>query len=347
MQSIRSILTRSLPCALVLFATAVDVRGQGDSKLKVVTTLSVLADLAEQVGGDYVTAQSLSDPRQDPHYVEPRPTLMQKAREADAFVEVGLQLELWADKVASGSGNPKIQTGQPGRVVASTGISTLELPQSLSREWGDVHPYGNPHVWLDPLNAKDMAANICTAFCKLDPDHAAYFNQRLEAFQGKIDESLFGAELVKQVGGKKLARLARQGRLVEYLESKQLTGTLGGWLAQAQVLRGRPVVTYHKTSIYLADRFGFLVPVEIEEKPGIPPSARHRDAVIELIKTQGVKTIMQEVFYDRSAADYLASKTPAKVVVVPIDVGPEVGIADYFALIQNFLDKLVASETAK
>jgi zinc/manganese transport system substrate-binding protein len=111
-------------------------------------------------------------------------------------------------------------------------------------------------------------------------------------------------------------------------------------------LQGRPIITYHKTSVYLSDRFGFKVPIEIEEKPGIPPSARHRDAVVELIKQQGVKTVMQEVFYDRAVADYLAEKTKVHVVVVPMDVGEEVGIADYFALIQNFLDKLVASEAS-
>jgi zinc/manganese transport system substrate-binding protein len=152
---------------------------------------------------------------------------------------------------------------------------------------------------------------------------------------------------VKQVGGEKLSRLARQGRLTEYLESKQLTGTLGGWLKQAEPLRGRPIITYHKTSIYLAERFGFQIPVEIEEKPGIPPSARHRDHVIELIKQLGVRTILEEVFYDRSAADYLAAQTGLHVVVVPIDLGPEVGITDYFALIQNLLDKLLESERAK
>ncbi|HUR29173.1 MAG TPA: metal ABC transporter substrate-binding protein [Planctomycetota bacterium] len=314
------------------------------AKLKVVTTLSVLKDLAQQVGGDRVSVESLSDPRQDPHYVEPKPTLMQRARAADVFVEVGLQLELWGGKVAEGSGNPKIQVGQPGRVIASSGVETLELPTSISREWGDVHPYGNPHVWLDPLNAKKMAENICDAFVKLDSAHADEFTKRLAEFDAKLDSSMFGAELVKQVGGEKLTRLARQGRLDAYLEEKKLTASLGGWMKATQPLRGRPVITYHKTSIYLAHRFGLVIPVEIEEKPGIPPSARHRDHVVELIKQQGVKTIMQEIFYDRSAADYLAAQTGVHVIVVPIDVGSEVGVADYFALIQNFVDRLLDSE---
>ncbi|MBK7644079.1 MAG: zinc ABC transporter substrate-binding protein [Planctomycetes bacterium] len=109
-------------------------------KLKVVTTLGVLASLAREVGGDYVEAQALANPQQDPHFVQPRPTLMEKARSADVFVELGMQLELWAQKVVEGSGNPRIQPGQPARVVASTGVTALELPRELSREWGDDAP---------------------------------------------------------------------------------------------------------------------------------------------------------------------------------------------------------------
>ncbi|MEO6709147.1 MAG: metal ABC transporter substrate-binding protein, partial [Planctomycetota bacterium] len=96
--------------AAFLFSLA-PAQDPSSAKLKVVTTLGVLKDLAQQVGGDRVVVEALSDPRQDPHYVEPKPTLMQKAREADVFIEVGLQLELWGAKVAEGSGNPKIQTG--------------------------------------------------------------------------------------------------------------------------------------------------------------------------------------------------------------------------------------------
>jgi len=318
---------------------------EAPKKLEVVTTLGVLASLAREVGGDRIHAEALSDPRQDPHYVEPRPTLMQKARAADAFIEVGLQLELWGDKVASGSGNPRIQQGQPGRVVASAGVQTLELPAVLSREWGDVHPYGNPHVWLDPLNAKIMAGNIATAFAKLDAARADEYKRDQERFERRIDEALFGKELVEQVGGKQLSRQARQGHLNDYLAREDLAGKLGGWLAKTEPLRGRPLVTYHKTSAYLAERFGFTVPVEIEEKPGIPPSARHRDQVLETIRGQKIRTILQEVFYDRSAADYLAKETGVRTVVVPIDVGSEVGVADYFALLDKILEGLVRSET--
>jgi len=313
-------------------------------KVAVVTTLGVLADIAREVGGERVVVEALADPRQDPHYVQPRPTLMRKAHDADLFVELGLQLELWAGKVIEGSGNPGIQSGQPGRVVASAGISTLELPRELSREWGDVHPFGNPHVWLDPLNVKDMAANVAAGLARVDARHKDEYEERLKAFQQRLDEALFGEALVQEVGGKMLARQARRGRLVEWLESKGLADRLGGWLARAAPLAGRPIVTYHKSWIYFAERFGLETAIEIEEKPGISPSARHRDAVVETIRQRGVKTILQEVFYDRGAGDYLAEETGARLVIVPLDVGSEGSAQSYFELIDGLLDELLASE---
>ena len=315
-------------------------------KLRVVTTLGVLASLAHEVGGDHVDAEALANPQQDPHFVQPRPTLMEKARAADVFVELGMQLELWAQKVVEGSGNPRIQPGQPARVVASTGITALELPRELSREWGDVHPYGNPHIWLDPLNTKDMAANIAQGLEAVDPAHKDEYEANLKRYEDRIDEALFGADLVKQVGGKMLTRLARQGRLTEWLAQKQLTKSLGGWLAQAAPLAGRPVVTYHKSWIYFAERFGLKIPIEIEEKPGIPPSARHRDDVVALIKAQKVHTVLHEIYYDEGAANYLVTETGVHKVIVPIDVGSEAGVRDYFALVDLWISKLVESETA-
>jgi len=337
----------STALVLALLALCVSARAKAQEpakKVTVVTTLGILADLAREVGGDHVTVEALADPRQDPHFVQPRPTLMRKAHDADLFVELGLQLELWAGKVIEGSGNPGIQSGQPGRVVASLGISTLELPQQLSRDWGDVHPFGNPHVWLDPLNVKDMAANIEAGLVRVDPAHKEAYEEHLKDFQRRIDDALFGAALVEEVGGKMLTRQARRGQLAKWLESKELGDSLGGWLARAKPIAGRPIVTYHKSWIYFTERFGLTTVAEIEEKPGIPPSARHRDALVGTIREKGVRTILEGIFYDRSAGDYLARETGAHVVAVPIDVGVESAAGSYFELIDHILNELLAAE---
>lgn len=311
-----------------------------EGKLRVVTTLSVLKDFAEEIGGERVEVQALADPHEDPHYVQPRPTLMKRAREADAFIEIGLQLELWTENLIAGSGNLKIQKGQPGLIIASTNVATLELPQTLSREWGDVHPSGNPHIWLDPLNVKQMVENIANGFKAIDPAGAPYYDSRLAAYTQRLDEALFGADLLREVGSSKLTRLARQGTLQQYLASRHLADKLGGWLKQAQAVHGKKIVSYHKTWIYFAQRFGLTVAIEIEEKPGIEPSARHRDRVIEVMKAQGINTILIENFYSRAAADYIAEQTGGRVVVVPIDVGAGTVAPNYFRLIDHLLASL-------
>ena len=169
---------------------------------------------------------------------------------------------------------------------------------------------------------------------------------KYKSFQDRIDRALFGDELVKQVGATKLCRLCEQNQLDDYLVKKELAPKLGGWLAKAAALRGRPIVTYHKTFIYFANRFGLTIPLEIEEKPGIPPSAKHTDSVVQRVQENKVRTIVHENYYPRAASDFVAEKTGAKVVPVPIDLAPTEGASDYFQFIDLLLDRILASERA-
>jgi len=308
-------------------------------KLQVVTTLPVLAQLAKEVGGSRVSVDALTHPDQDPHFVQPTPTLMKKVRSADVFVEVGLDLELWAQKVIDGSGNVKVQRGQIGRVVASSGVHVVDVPSMISREFGDVHPYGNPHIWLDPIQAIMMAKNIATAFARVDIYGKESYERAFDSFQNRIGNALFGAQLMKSVGLKKLTRLAQQDMLDSFLKEKKLEGQIGGWLKTAKLLPVHKVVTYHRTWPYFAARFGIEVPIEIEEKSGIAPSPKHRDRVIETMKEQHVKIIAIEPFYDRSAAEFIAKRTDAKIVASMIDVAADTPNG-YFRMIDGLFEQL-------
>jgi hypothetical protein len=128
-------------------------------------------------------------------------------------------------------------------VVAATGVAALEIPSVLSREMGDIHPQGNPHVWLDPLLAKQEADNIADALKRVDPSGADYYEQRKADFDKRIDNAMFGEELVKLVGIQKLTRLVQTGELRTFLETTKLGGQplstkTGGWLKQAEALNG-------------------------------------------------------------------------------------------------------------
>jgi zinc/manganese transport system substrate-binding protein len=329
---------------LPFFASGISYSAPVVNKLYVVTTLPVLKDIAENIGQEFISVESLAEPNQDAHFVQPKPTFMKKVSKADVFIEVGLSLELWGQKIIDSVGNVRIQIGQPGRVVVSSGVSTLEIPQILSRDFGDVHPQGNPHIWLDPLNIKKIAENIKIGLASVDPAHEAIYAKNLLKYQNQIDVALFGEKLVSEIGSKKLTRLCEQDELFSFLKKKNLEKTLGGWLKKAMPIRGKQIVTYHRTWGYLANRLGFTVPVEIEDKPGIPPSAKHRDQVVAAIKRQKIPVILMEIFYDRfPAAEAIAKQTGASIVQVPIDVGALKSAATYFELMNYILDQLLAS----
>ena len=154
---------------ILVAALAIPSAWAQTKKITVICTLPTLKALTEEVGGTRVDVVALARGDQDPHFVTPTPVLMRRTRDASLFVENGFSLELWADEVVNGSGNSKIAKGSPGRVIASTGVAALEIPSVLSREMGDIHPQGNPHVWLDPLLAKQQAGNIAEALKRVDP----------------------------------------------------------------------------------------------------------------------------------------------------------------------------------
>jgi zinc/manganese transport system substrate-binding protein len=339
------ILTRCLltTLALALAAPVASSAAPPAKKVSVVTTLGVLAELTRQVGGDRVAVTSLAKPNQDPHTLVAKPTYKLAAKNAQLFVELGLGLDIWGAAVVDASGNPDIQTGQKGRVIAAEGIETKELPATLSKAWGDIHPYGNPHVWLDPVNAKQLAANITAGLTRVDPDGKDAYAANLKAFGARIDDALYGHALVEEYGASKLERLSRRNELIDYLKTKGTYGKLGGWLKQAEALRGLKIITYHKTWVYFCDRFGIEVRGEIEEKPGIPPSQEYLASLIKKIQSEGIKVLFIDTIYPSKDGDFLAAKTGAKVVSSPIDIGGAANTDDYFSLISTLLGRTLAA----
>src|SRR5882724_6382119 len=146
--------------------------------LRVVTSIETLADLVRRVGGDKVAVESLSHGYQDPHFVEAKPNLMVTLNRADLLVRVGLDLEIgWLPPLALGARNEKIQSGQPGDLDVSTFIELLDIPLTkVDRSQGDIHPMGNPHYWIPPVNAVRIAKGIAERLGKLRPDDKAYFD---------------------------------------------------------------------------------------------------------------------------------------------------------------------------
>ena len=314
-------------------------------KVKVVTSLSTYAAIAREIVGDRGDVTSIGGGYENPHYVEPKPSFVPALASADLFVTTGLDLELWVPALLDKANNPKVTEGGPGYVAAYSGIPLLDVPSSYSRSQGDIHVFGNPHIWTSPLNAVHIARNILAGLRRVSPQDAAAFSAREKDFEDRIPRSLYGDELVRLLGGQTLADLDEQGKLFEFLGSKQYQGAalivrLGGWLKQATPFRGKPLVCYHKEWDYFSREFQLPCADYIEPKPGIPPTPSHVQEVITEMKEQHIQVLLSTNYYDRSQVEEVAARTGAKAVIVPGNVGGAPGANTYFDLIGVWVSEL-------
>jgi ABC-type Zn uptake system ZnuABC Zn-binding protein ZnuA len=320
-------------------------------KVKVVATLPDYAWVAEQIGGEHVDVHSIARGNQDAHFVRPRPSYTVLLRNADLFISTGLDLELWVPTLLDAAGNPRVLEGAPGYVAAWPGIEMLDVPSTLSRSEGDVHIYGNPHIHTDPLNVVAIARNVLAGLKKTDPAHGDVYEANEKALEERLYRRLFGDELVDLLGGETLARLAKAGKLHAFLEGKEyprgsghtLAERIGGWLKQAEPLRGRKIIGYHKNWIYFTTRFGLDIVGHVEPKPGIPPTPRHVEKIIDLIRNEEIRVILTANYFDPAKPEIIAERTGARVVIVPMGSGGEAGVDDYETLLSTWIDRLVGA----
>ena len=279
----------------------------GKDMINVLTTTEDLKSITEAIGGAKVMVDSLARGYQDPHFVAAKPSFMMKAKNADLFMVIGLELEIgYEELIINGSRNQMIRIGQPGYLDVSEGVNLLEVPTTtkIDRSMGDVHPMGNPHYWLDPENVKMVAYNIAKRLSELSPGNAPYFQENLVSFDKKIDE-----------------------KMIE-------------WNKKMAPFKGKKIAIYHRSWPYFVDRFGLVIACELEPKPGIPPSPAHLKEVIDIMKRDKVSVILMEVFYDEKPAQFVAGQTGAKVIVVPNSVGGTKDANDYFSLMDPIINKL-------
>jgi zinc/manganese transport system substrate-binding protein len=319
----------------------------GTAPVRVVTTLPVYASITTAIGGSEVMATSIADPREDSHFVRPKPSFAADIRRADMFVTTGLDLELWVPPLLDRAGNKKVSEGGVGYVTTYTGIKLLDIPTSTDRAAGDIHIYGNPHVFTDPLNAIIVARNITTGLKKVAPDRAELWDKGLAAFTDQIYRRLYGDKLVDIVGGDALSNLSRTGKLTSFLaatpyEGKPLTGLLGGWLAAAEPFRGKSVICYHKNWAYFEDRFQIDCADYVEAKPGIPPTPGHVAKLIDMMKTQNIRVIIAADYFGREKVETTATRAGAKAVMMPMETGAS-GVITYFDLVDHWVKNLAAA----
>jgi zinc/manganese transport system substrate-binding protein len=338
-----------LVAAAVLLVAAAAPRPAGAAaSVKVVASLPNLGAIAHEIGGERLDLTVIASGVQDAHFVDPKPSYIVKLRAADLLLVNGLDLEIgWIPPLAQGARNAKVIPGGPGYIDASTGIAVMEVPTGLSRAEGDVHPYGNPHYLGDPLNAVTVAQTIADALKKADPAGASSYEDRRKAFVARLDQALFGKELVDLAGGAKLEREAAAGTLDRFLDTPMggapLKTRLGGWLGKLAPYRGRPILTYHKDTSYFASRFGLVVVDYVEPKPGIQPSARHLEELTARLQHGDARVLVTRPYNEHRSTDLLAQKTGVVVVTLPLEAGGDPKATDYFSLFDLVTGRLAAA----
>jgi ABC-type Zn uptake system ZnuABC Zn-binding protein ZnuA len=281
--------------------------GFGQDRIQVVTTTTDLRSLAEAVGGDRVAAVSLVPPNLDAEEYQPKPQDVLRLKQARLIVRVGLDYDLWLDRLLAQAGRPEISRGGPAYVDASFAIAVLELRgMSVGPGDGHAHGSGNPHYWLDPKNAETITANILEALTRIDPANARTYEANRQAFLTRLN-----------------------AKLTE-------------WESKLNVLKGVPIVAYHNSWPYFARRFRLDVIGFIETKPGVPPSPSHLADIVRDMRARGVRIVVREPHEPERDVAFVASRAGAQIVKLAASVGALPGADDYISL----FDVNVAALTA-
>ena len=279
------------------------------AKIRVVATLTDLADLARNIGGDKVEVHSLATGVEDTHGVPMKPSFVPLMNRADLIVFVGFDCEhAFLPALLEASRNPRIQYGQSGYIDCSQGIVPLDVPKSTDHSEGDVHPYGNPHYMLDPVLAKTAIQNIYNALVAFSRQDQAYFTSNRDAYLAKFD-----------------AKIAE-------------------WKTEAAPLKGVKFISYHEEWNYFADEFGMVYFGTVELKPGIDPTPRHIEELISSMKTEHVMIVVREPQFPEKVPALIAEQTGAKLITLPIMPGAVPHTDTYIEMMDYIVKTMVEAK---
>jgi zinc/manganese transport system substrate-binding protein len=264
--------------------------------------------LAQELGGDKVSAYSATTALQDPHRIEARPSLIARIRSADLLICSGSELEIgWLPLLLTQSGNSKIQLGTPGYLEASQYVAKLEVPKVIDRAMGDIHPGGNPHIHTDPRNIAKVAVVLEDRLAQLDPANADTYHSRARSFLERWR-----------------AAIAR-------------------WEREAAPLKGVPVVVHHKAFTYFINWAGMREVASLEPKPGIPPTPSHLAELLDQMKSQPAKVIVYSSYNSPQAAQFLSERSKIPTVMLPFTVGGTDKAKDLFGFFDDMIGRLLGA----
>ncbi len=301
-----------LRCALIAACIASVSPGFAQDQIHVVTTTTDLRSLVEAVGGKRVAATNLVPANLDAEEYEPKPQDVLRLNNARMLVRVGLDYDLWVDRLLKQADNPQISRGGPGYVDASFGIAVLEVRgMSVGPGDGHAHGSGNPHYWLDPKNAEIITGTIIEGLARIDPAAAASYEANRSAFLDRLR-----------------ARLAV-------------------WEATLAPIKAMPIIAYHDSWPYFARRFRLDLAGFIEIKPGVPPSPAHLAGIVRTMRASAIRIVVREPREPERDVAFVANKAGASVVTLAASVGALPRTDDYISLFEVDVATLNSAAAAR
>lgn len=293
--------------AAVLAALA--LASQGAQALTVFACEPEWAALARELA-PHAQVRSATHALQDPHHIEARPSLIAALRQADVAVCTGAALEAgWLATLQQRSGNPRVQNGAPGMVLASEHVKLIDPRPAGSPFEGDVHAEGNPHLQLDPKRLRDVAEVLATRLQAADPQRAGEIKQRWATWDADW-----------------------RNRIAQ-------------WERKAAPLRGMRVAGQHTTFAYLWRWLGVEQVADLEPRPGMPPTPGHLQRVLELTRANPPKAVVVASYQDPRSAQWLAQQLGGGVAVLQMpstvtEQAPAHTLAGWY---DQLLDRLLAA----
>jgi len=263
------------------------------------------AALVEELAGDEADVTVATTAFQDPHMLQARPSLIAGARNADLLICTGADLEIgWLPLLLRRAGNPAIQPGSPGHFMAADHVRRIEIPASVDRSQGDVHPQGNPHIHLHPRNIERVAEALADRLVQLDPANAESYRASAEDF------------------------------LQRWYDARDR------WEERAAPLAGMRLVSHHRSFSYLADWLGLEIVATLEPKPGIPASGAHLSRLLEQLTPAPPAGIIRAPFENEKPAHWLSDRLNIPMIEMAFTVGGSDDVTDLFALYEQTIAAL-------
>ncbi len=255
------------------------------------------AALVDEITGDKAEITLATTAYQDPHRLQAKPSLIAAVRSADMIVCTGADLEIgWLPLLLRRAGNPRVQPGSPGYLLAADHVRKLEVPTLVDRSQGDIHPQGNPHVHLDPRNLRRIAAVLAIRLARLDAANADFYAARAEDFETRWREAI------------------------------------EAWEARAAALEGLRLAANHRSFSYLAAWLELDIVAHLEPKPGIPPSGAHLARLLEQLSPNPPAAVIRTPYENEKSSAWLSKRLDIPDLTLPYTVGGSDDVITLFDL---------------